>query len=1574
MSRKVARNMKTRVGERSRIGGWRAAYVIAAVLVVGGTAAPAAGQVKISQLYGGGGNGGAPYLNDYIEIHNAGAAQNLSGWSVQYASSTGSTWSVTALPSVTLSPGQYLLIQEAASVVWPSGQSCALPTADATASLSMNSSDGKVALCNTTTALTGSTPTSAAIVDLVGYGTLTTWNEPGAPFSALNNAPPPSNNVALFRLDCGAADTNNNALDFNRGFPSPRNSATPAAGGMTGIGWAAPVHPQTGQSTRLTVTPGLCSNGSVPAGTTVSADLSSIGGSNAQTLFDDGTNGDEASGDGIYSYLATIGAVAAGTKNIPVTFTDGTNSGGCTLSLIVNTTAPANDNAATAQAIAGPYSPPVDVAGDFTNANVETNPIAQVPTSPSPPFFGGSTTAMVGGGGIGGRRGLWFTVNGTGNTLSASLCPTAPALDTVMVVMGGTPDGLHVVATGDDNGPSCAGTQASTSWCTVSGATYFIWVARSAQGANTSPITLRISDDGIACVTAAAVGTCMLTPAANAVVEVEPGYGVHRNDGCDTSPGTFTDIGSLGIGITRIAGTARGYGDVRDMDWYRFQSSVTNVVYVSVTAQFSARVSIESLGVAGACPAAELVTASPSNRCLPVTMQANLTAGSWYALRILHSPTPTVIGGVAVGATSYNYIGSLTIGSAPSNDHCASATVIAGAGTGPGGVNGTNGVATLDGSNPTTGCSPNVGVDQDVWYSFQPNATASWDISTCNNTNIDTVIEVLDGCNGNVVACNDNDAACGNGTQSKLSVNLSSTTIYRIRVCAKGNPSSGGNFNLVVVRTPPGNNVCGQNIASFTIPGTGGSASGDLTFANAEGNADSICMSAVNPGQKRDVFYYFTPSISTCNWTFSMCGTVPDVDTIISIHSACPTPSQNNQVAGACGDQGCGTGNLSLLSNVALTADQQYIIRVGMWSSSATPGPFTLTVSPTGPANDACSGATSVAVTTGHATVTASNPCAGDDGMTPSCGATSKDLWWTFTTGASQAAPWRIDTCGSAFDTVLTVFSGTCGSLTEMACNDDATGVPCSAPRSAVTVTLAANTTYKVRVASKGTSSGGAITLNFNFAAPPANDACTDAQALSIGAAAVIGDTTFATNDGAASCDPGDVASRDIWYSVSLSSAMNPNQTLVIDTCGSGIDTALAVYSDACGSLTQIACNDDCGGSPCDGTSSCVSLSGLAAGTYLVRVSDKGIGNGGQIRIKAAFALTNDDCNEAVPISCPSVTIGTNVGATAEAGLPASCDGPLGGASQQFSYQPGVWYKITPASQTTVTADTLMSPATSGFDTKMHVFTGSCGSLTCVTANDDIQGFPFRSKVAWQAMGNQDYYILIGGFSGATGNFVLTVACDPTPANDLCANATVISGASGSISSETTVGATGETNSTAEALPSCNGPYSFFDVFYQYTPPVTGSLVLDTCGAYDTVVSVHTACPTLTDSNQLAPTSDSCNDDGGPGCAPGSFSTVSVDGSTPYFIRVVGKIGEDPGGDFNLTWDLRLCWGCPGDLNDNGLVDGSDTQCFIDCVTTGASTVCLSCGCADMNNDLQIDLADVQPFVERLLVYDPECQ
>lgn len=175
-------------------------------------------KVVISQVYGGGGNSGATLKNDFIEILNVGNQPvNLSGWSVQYASASGTSWQVTNLTAVTLMPSQYYLIQEAQG----SGGTVDLPTPDAVGSIPLSATAGKVALVNSITPLTGSgCPLGGSIQDFVGYGSGTTCSE-GTAASA------PSNTTAILRNGNGCTDTDNNSADFATATPNPRNTASP---------------------------------------------------------------------------------------------------------------------------------------------------------------------------------------------------------------------------------------------------------------------------------------------------------------------------------------------------------------------------------------------------------------------------------------------------------------------------------------------------------------------------------------------------------------------------------------------------------------------------------------------------------------------------------------------------------------------------------------------------------------------------------------------------------------------------------------------------------------------------------------------------------------------------------------------------------------------------------------------------------------------------------------------------------------------------------------------------------------------------------------------------------------------------------------------------------------------------------------------------------------------------------------------------------------------------------------------------------------------------------------------------
>ncbi len=173
-------------------------------------------QVVISQVYGGGGNSGATLKNDFIELRNNGpTAVDLTGWSVQYTSSAGTSWGSRTALSGSIPAGGFFLIQQAQGA----GGTADLPTPDAVGTIAMAGTAGKVALSRSTAALTGACPlTDANVVDFVGFGSAASCFEGSAPTATL------SNTTAALRGGDGSIDTNNNGADFAVGAPNPRNS------------------------------------------------------------------------------------------------------------------------------------------------------------------------------------------------------------------------------------------------------------------------------------------------------------------------------------------------------------------------------------------------------------------------------------------------------------------------------------------------------------------------------------------------------------------------------------------------------------------------------------------------------------------------------------------------------------------------------------------------------------------------------------------------------------------------------------------------------------------------------------------------------------------------------------------------------------------------------------------------------------------------------------------------------------------------------------------------------------------------------------------------------------------------------------------------------------------------------------------------------------------------------------------------------------------------------------------------------------------------------------------------------
>ncbi|MEZ0449755.1 ExeM/NucH family extracellular endonuclease [Cellulomonas sp. ICMP 17802] len=232
---------------KSISGGVAALALVVAGAVVGAGAADAAvgatPRVLINEVYGGGGNSGATYTNDFVELVNATSAPvDLTGWSVQYASATGASWATTPLTG-TIAPGAAYVVVEAA------GAGGTTPVTGAvTGTLALSGTAGKVALVSSTAALTCAglaCPVLDQVVDFVGYGSTATGYAGSGP--ALG-----ASNTQSVTRDATLTNTPNNATDFTAANPTPgvvggTPPATPTAATIAQVQGTGATSPFAGQ-------------------------------------------------------------------------------------------------------------------------------------------------------------------------------------------------------------------------------------------------------------------------------------------------------------------------------------------------------------------------------------------------------------------------------------------------------------------------------------------------------------------------------------------------------------------------------------------------------------------------------------------------------------------------------------------------------------------------------------------------------------------------------------------------------------------------------------------------------------------------------------------------------------------------------------------------------------------------------------------------------------------------------------------------------------------------------------------------------------------------------------------------------------------------------------------------------------------------------------------------------------------------------------------------------------------------------------------------------------------------------
>jgi hypothetical protein len=629
------------------------------------------------------------------------------------------------------------------------------------------------------------------------------------------------------------------------------------------------------------------------------------------------------------------------------------------------------------------------------------------------------------------------------------------------------------------------------------------------------------------------------------------------------------------------------------------------------------------------------------------------------------------------------------------------------------------------------------------------------------------------------------------------------------------------------------------------------------------------------------------------------------------------------------GTNNAALGGTAQLTNVPVGAGN-FFVRVFESGNPTQPQMYNLTISAgatPAPNNDACANATFI----GLGTVNGTNTGATQDGST-TCGfQATRDVWYTYT--AACTGTLLIDTCGSAVDTVVSVHSACVGTTgNQLVCNDDNGGQgPCPGGlNSYLTLPVTGGTTYKIRVAGYNNTQGN-FTLRLAFTGP-ANDNCAAATAVAENSV-TNGYTCGANNDGTASCGAS-ASAPDVWHTFTPSCS----GTVRITTCGSNYDTVLSVHTGACGSLTQVACNDDAGSVICPGAglNSVLDVNVQQGVTYRIRVSGFAGGTGNYtLNVGPIQAPSNDACANA-----PLVTNGTYTGSTCRATFNAADGTGTCGAS---STNRDVWYRWTAP----CTGNLLLNTCGSNYDTVVSVHTGTCGGLTQIGCNDDAGSggrcpFTLMSFLSVPVTSGVTYYIRVSGFSAGSGSFVLTI---DQQLNDRCEFAqTAVTGSN----PFSTICATND------YAGECGLSTTSRDVWFAYTPPCNGTVTMESCTrSYDTVLSVYTGvCGGLS----LV----ICNDDAGSQqpCpfTLGSVLSFNASGGTTYLVRASGFNNQSGTGTLNIS----VACGCDPDLNQDGNVDQDDITYLINVVAGGPNPTGIN---PDFNNDGNVDQDDITALI-----------
>lgn len=412
------------------------------------------------------------------------------------------------------------------------------------------------------------------------------------------------------------------------------------------------------------------------------------------------------------------------------------------------------------------------------------------------------------------------------------------------------------------------------------------------------------------------------------------------------------------------------------------------------------------------------------------------------------------------------------------------------------------------------------------------------------------------------------------------------------------------------------------------------------------------------------------------------------------------------------------------------------------------------------PLNDACANATPLT----PGLFRGSTSCATPDGIA-TCGSsnTTNSVWYRYDAMCTGMA--AVDTCGSSYDTVLSVYSGVCSALTQIGCNDDASGGSCPGSiNSYISFPVVSGQTYYVRVS--GFSGGaGAYALTLTTPGSPVNDAC-DRSMLPPLPAIVNGtynfDTRCATTDGSPTSDCSVRQDNQIWNDLWYNYTASCTGTLLVSTCGTvDFDTRIAIYdaADPCNSVSPRACSDDA--TVCSGGSTQVFLP-VQVGEHLrIRLGGYKDMNtvGAGLTGEGMFTVS---CETTCPPTSPDTFVTRTYGITGTAsGVPhAWCITVFHNGVEQCRFCD---YSITPIlsqGATDVEMVTAFANAINAYGFTTQQIEARQGMVFDQVSQMDVLTSAFKIKMA-NPDGTWDFTLGLGADGSEPGVNSSGLACDP---------------------------------------------------------------------------------------------------------------------------------------------------------------------------------------------------------------------